>query len=133
MLFELQNKTKKKADIIAQAGSLYSVTISTNMAGRDDIVLGGNSHSIFASDVPLSELEKTSELQKRAEEKEAVIKSGGLFVLGVGRNESKRIDDQLVGRAGRQGDVGESLFVISLEDKLMITWLLLLKIILLSC
>ncbi len=91
---------EKEGEIIAQAGRRGSVTIATNMAGRGiDIKLGGN---------PQSE-----------EEYEAVKNSGGLFVLGTERHEARRIDNQLRGRSGRQGDPGETQFFVSLEDDLM--------------
>lgn len=111
---------EKEAAIIAQAGKPGAVTIATNMAGRGtDIVLGGN----FA--VELAEVENPDEAliaskraawQKRHDE---VIALGGLHVLGTERNESRRIDNQLRGRAGRQGDPGSSRFYLSLEDSLM--------------
>ncbi len=91
---------EREGEIIAQAGRLKSVTIATNMAGRGvDIILGGNPPD-----------------QKEAEE---VKKLGGLFVLGTERHEARRIDDQLRGRAGRQGDPGASQFFLSLEDDLL--------------
>ncbi len=91
---------EKEAEIIAQAGRLGGVTVATNMAGRGvDIILGG-----------------TPPNEKEAEK---VRESGGLFVLGTERHEARRIDDQLRGRCGRQGDPGESRFFISLEDSLM--------------
>jgi preprotein translocase subunit SecA len=91
---------EKEAEIIAQAGRKGAVTVATNMAGRGvDIILGGN---------PPDE-----------EEGGIVRKSGGLFVLGTERHEARRIDDQLRGRCGRQGDPGESQFFVSLEDNLM--------------
>jgi preprotein translocase subunit SecA len=91
---------EKEAEIIAQAGRLGGVTVATNMAGRGvDIILGGNPPS--------------------KEEAEKVCELGGLFVLGTERHEARRIDDQLRGRCGRQGDPGESQFYISLEDDLM--------------
>ncbi len=91
---------EKEGEIIAQAGKLGAVTIATNMAGRGiDIKLGGNPHT--------------------EEEYEAVKKVGGLFVLGTERHEARRIDNQLRGRAGRQGDPGGTQFYVSLEDDLM--------------
>ena len=91
---------EEEGAIIAQAGKKGAVTIATNMAGRGvDIILGGNP--------PL------------ADEANAVREAGGLFVLGTERHEARRIDDQLRGRAGRQGDPGESQFFVSLEDDLM--------------
>ena len=103
---------EKEAKIIAGAGRLGSVTIATNMAGRGtDIQLGGN----------LNYLKKELEKEKNLilEEKGDVIKNGGLFVMGTERHESRRIDNQLRGRSGRQGDPGKSIFYISLEDDLM--------------
>ncbi len=89
---------KREAEIIQQAGKLQNVTISTNMAGRGtDIKLGNDNDS----------------------EKKEAIKAGGLLVIGTERHESRRIDNQLRGRSGRQGDIGESVFFLSLEDDLM--------------
>jgi len=104
---------EKEARIISEAGKLEAITIATNMAGRGtDIQLGGN----------LSNLEK-EELEKIKlsvlEEKTEVKKIGGLFVIGTERHESRRIDNQLRGRSGRQGDPGRSIFYVSLEDDLM--------------
>ena len=117
---------EKEAEIIAQAGRLGAVTIATNMAGRGtDIVLGGNPE--FLSRAELSE-SADDELQKQSlnkfkqiceEEKQKVIQAGGLFIIGTERHESRRIDNQLRGRAGRQGDPGASCFYLSLEDDLM--------------
>ena len=102
-----------EAKIIAEAGKLSAVTIATNMAGRGtDIQLGGN----------ITELDEDKLNQKKnliLQEKEEVKKSGGLFVIGTERHESRRIDNQLRGRSGRQGDQGKSIFYISLEDDLM--------------
>ncbi|MDW8097552.1 MAG: preprotein translocase subunit SecA, partial [Aquificaceae bacterium] len=123
---------EKEAEIIAQAGRLGAVTISTNMAGRGtDILLGGNpeylARELLRSKGKLPE-ETTEEEWKTAmegaykvteEEKKKVIELGGLLVIGTERHESRRIDNQLRGRAGRQGDPGESRFVLSLEDDLM--------------
>ncbi len=102
-----------EARIIAEAGKLEAVTIATNMAGRGtDIQLGGN--QMYLSD------EKSDENKKDIiKEKEEVKKNGGLFVVGTERHESRRIDNQLRGRSGRQGDPGKSIFYISLEDDLM--------------
>ena len=104
---------EKEAKIISEAGKLSAVTIATNMAGRGtDIQLGGN----------LNNLSKEELNQKRdgvIEEKKEVKKNGGLFVIGTERHESRRIDNQLRGRSGRQGDPGKSIFYISLEDDLM--------------
>jgi preprotein translocase subunit SecA len=111
----------KEADIIAQAGRAGSVTIATNMAGRGtDIVLGGNLQSdIDALGENLSEAQIAKvkeEWQKRHDE---VLAAGGLAIIGTERHESRRIDNQLRGRAGRQGDPGLSRFYLSLEDDLM--------------
>ena len=104
---------EKEATIIAEAGKLGAVTIATNMAGRGtDIQLGGNLNYLIEQD---SESEKGSILQEKSE----VKKNGGLFVIGTERHESRRIDNQLRGRSGRQGDPGNSIFYISLEDDLM--------------
>jgi len=104
---------ENEAKIIAEAGKLGAVTIATNMAGRGtDIQLGGNKKEFRADQ---SNTEK--KLDKSA--KNEVIKTGGLFVLGTERHESRRIDNQLRGRSGRQGDPGNSIFYISLEDDLM--------------
>ena len=106
---------EKEASIIAQAGRLKAVTIATNMAGRGtDIQLGGNLElrKLEALDVKNEEI-----LFKK--EKEEVMTAGGLFVIGTERHESRRIDNQLRGRSGRQGDKGKSIFFLSLEDDLM--------------
>ena len=103
---------EKEAKIISQAGKPFAVTIATNMAGRGtDIQLGGNTSDVV--DNKISNIEKVKDNQNRA------LKSGGLFVLGTERHESRRIDNQLRGRSGRQGDPGCSKFFISLEDDLM--------------
>jgi preprotein translocase subunit SecA len=102
-----------EARIIAEAGKLGAVTIATNMAGRGtDIQLGGN--QMF-----LSSEESDEKPNQIIQEKEEVKKNGGLFVIGTERHESRRIDNQLRGRSGRQGDPGKSIFYISLEDDLM--------------
>ncbi len=104
---------ENEAKIIAEAGKLGAVTIATNMAGRGtDIQLGGNKSKISTE-------ENNVEKKINPNEKEEVIKTGGLFVLGTERHESRRIDNQLRGRSGRQGDPGNSIFYISLEDDLM--------------
>ncbi len=139
---------QKEAEIVAQAGKLGAVTIATNMAGRGtDIVLGGNAE--YMAKATMAQEEFTSEqlveatghaetddgdvlrARKRfeelysgysadiASEAAAVKEAGGLFIIGTERHESRRIDNQLRGRAGRQGDPGESRFYISLEDDLM--------------
>ena len=111
---------EKEAHVIAQAGRPGTVTIATNMAGRGtDIVLGGN------LDAELAELENPGEQQKEAvradwqKRHDAVVEAGGLHIIGTERHESRRIDNQLRGRAGRQGDPGSSRFFLSLEDDLM--------------
>lgn len=110
----------KEAEIIAQAGEAGAVTIATNMAGRGtDIVLGGN------PDLSLSHLSSPTEAQIEQakadwqKSHDAVIKAGGLHIIGTERHESRRIDNQLRGRAGRQGDPGSSRFYLSMEDALM--------------
>jgi preprotein translocase subunit SecA len=116
---------EKEAEIVAQAGRKGTVTIATNMAGRGtDIVLGGNPE-FMAKQVdpdPESEVHKQAlEKFKRSceAEKEEVLAAGGLCIMGTERHESRRIDNQLRGRAGRQGDPGESCFFLSLDDDLM--------------
>ena len=139
---------EKEAEIIAQAGKFEAVTIATNMAGRGtDIMLGGNSEFLAKNEMKRNKIpealieeadtyyetdnqdilkareqfkklvEKYDESIK--EEKEKVIKAGGLKIIGTERHESRRIDNQLRGRSGRQGDVGESKFYIGLDDDLM--------------
>ena len=127
---------EREADIVAQAGRKGAVTISTNMAGRGtDILLGGNpdflakaeagalKHNASAEEKAAhtkSHEEALAKWQKKcAEEKEDVLKAGGLFILGTERHESRRIDNQLRGRAGRQGDPGGSRFYLSFEDDLL--------------
>ena len=120
---------EQEANIIAQAGKLGAVTVATNMAGRGvDIKLGGNAEEMAlqlqinenAQDNPNYLESKISELEENVEiEKEKVLSLGGLYVLGTERHESRRIDNQLRGRSGRQGDPGESRFYISLQDELM--------------
>ena len=117
---------EKEAEIIAQAGRFQSVTIATNMAGRGtDIVLGGNADLLSRAELnpQASEEVKKLSLEKFSkmceEEKQKVIKAGGLYVIGTERHESRRIDNQLRGRSGRQGDPGISCFYLSLEDDLM--------------
>ena len=120
---------EQEASIVAQAGRLGSVTVATNMAGRGvDIKLGGNPEEMALLAVknenkPLDESilkAKTDEYtQQTIDEKNKVLELGGLYVLGTERHESRRIDNQLRGRSGRQGDPGESRFYISLEDDLM--------------
>ena len=138
---------EKEAEIIAQAGKYKAVTIATNMAGRGtDIMLGGNSEYLARQEmlktytydeieeaVAFNETDDADILARRKEfrklvekfnkgiedEKEKVIDAGGLKIIGTSRHESRRIDNQLRGRSGRQGDPGESRFYISLDDDLM--------------
>ena len=127
---------EREAEIIAQAGRRNSVTIATNMAGRGtDILLGGNPEALSKAEVGVIKKDPTPEekaehekalvdaLQKWtakcAAEREEVKTAGGLFILGTERHESRRIDNQLRGRAGRQGDQGGSRFYLSLDDDLM--------------
>jgi preprotein translocase subunit SecA len=117
---------EKEATIIAQAGRKGAVTIATNMAGRGtDIMLGGNPDMLFEEkSAKITDEKKRIALKEKIfadvkKEKEAVIKAGGLYVIGTERHESRRIDNQLRGRSGRQGDPGHSTFFISLEDDLM--------------
>ena len=139
---------EKEAEIIAQAGKYGAVTIATNMAGRGtDIMLGGNSEYLAKEELRKSKMpaelieeadtyyetdnqeildarKKFTDLVKKydgqiKEEKEKVIAAGGLKIIGTERHESRRIDNQLRGRSGRQGDIGESKFYIGLDDDLM--------------
>lgn len=133
---------EREAEIVAQAGRKGAITIATNMAGRGtDIVLGGNPEFLAKSEVGAAAAitaktnagtgENTGEQTERyaqaltkykelcAAEKEAVLSAGGLYIIGTERHESRRIDNQLRGRSGRQGDPGESKFYLSLEDDLM--------------
>lgn len=111
---------EREAEIIAQAGSPKAVTIATNMAGRGtDIILGGNwqAQIVDPENVSPEEMERLRQAwQKRHDQ---VLKAGGLHIIGSERHESRRIDNQLRGRAGRQGDPGQSRFFLSLEDDLM--------------
>ncbi|MFY1586610.1 preprotein translocase subunit SecA [Micromonospora sp. WMMD734] len=125
----------REAEIVAQAGRKGAVTVATNMAGRGtDILLGGNAEFLAASELRqrgLDPAEQEDEYAKAMEEvlptwkqaceaeAEEVAAAGGLYVLGTERHESRRIDNQLRGRAGRQGDPGESRFYLSLQDELM--------------
>ncbi len=141
---------EREAEIVAQAGRLGAVTISTNMAGRGtDILLGGNAEylakkrlreegakhedielatSMYLTDLPEEILalreryKKVYDIYKAQtdEEKEKVIAAGGLCIIGTERHESRRIDNQLRGRSGRQGDIGMSIFYLSLEDELVL-------------
>ena len=122
---------EKEAPIVAQAGRTGAVTIATNMAGRGtDILLGGNPAGIASTELHRQginpaeapvEFEKALEKAKTetAEEHEKVVAAGGLHIIGTERHEARRIDNQLRGRAGRQGDPGSSRFYLSLEDTLM--------------
>lgn len=117
---------EREAEVIAQAGRSKAVTISTNMAGRGtDILLGGNPKflalSMAKGKTDTEEYEKVLEEAKKIceKDKEEVIRLGGLHILGTERHESRRIDNQLRGRAGRQGDPGSSRFYVSLEDEIM--------------
>ncbi|MDE7158534.1 MAG: SEC-C domain-containing protein, partial [Clostridiales bacterium] len=141
----------KEAAIVAQAGRLHQVTIATNMAGRGtDIMLGGNAEfmakekllkdgfeeadidaaaSVFPAET--EEVKRARELYNQymveikkevAEEKEKVVAVGGLRIIGTERHESRRIDNQLRGRAGRQGDMGSSIFYLSAEDDVLRLW-----------
>ena len=123
----------REAEVVAQAGRLGSITVATNMAGRGvDILLGGNPEGLAERDVRAEGLDLHSEegQARYAErlaahtpttetEKQKVLDLGGLYVLGTERHESRRIDNQLRGRSGRQGDPGASRFYLSLEDELM--------------
>ena len=106
---------EREAKIIAEAGKIGTITIATNMAGRGtDIQLGGNKNFLMNNE------QETSEILKKLDiEKEKVKSLGGLCIVGTERHESRRIDNQLRGRSGRQGDPGSSIFYISLEDDLM--------------
>ena len=113
---------EQEADIISNAGCLGSVTIATNMAGRGtDIILGGNLKSIVsklvAQNKPQSVIDEAK--KKWEEDHQKALDIGGLYVIGAERHESRRIDNQLRGRSGRQGDNGVSRFYISMEDDLM--------------
>ena len=123
---------EREAEIVAQAGRKGAVTIATNMAGRGtDILLGGNPEFLAREYLKRQEInpdeatEEQFEVELRkakavvAEEHKEVVAAGGLHILGTERHESRRIDNQLRGRAGRQGDPGSSHFVLSLEDDLM--------------
>jgi len=119
---------EREAEIIAQAGRNGAVTIATNMAGRGtDIVLGGNPEGL-AREILTNKTDYTDEEWKRAilkaqevckDDREKVVSAGGLHILGTERHEARRIDNQLRGRSGRQGDPGSSRFYLSLEDDLM--------------
>jgi preprotein translocase subunit SecA len=107
---------EREAQIIARAGERGAVTVATNMAGRGvDIILGG----MQPSDTELDENDFRKAQEEWQDKHDEVIRLGGLMVIGTERHESRRIDNQLRGRSGRQGDPGESLFYVSLEDDLM--------------
>jgi preprotein translocase subunit SecA len=115
---------EREAEIISQAGRKAAITIATNMAGRGtDIVLGGNAEALAKREAgadPIAYEEAIKKFSARCEEeKKHVIQAGGLYIIGTERHESRRIDNQLRGRSGRQGDPGESKFFLSLEDNLM--------------
>ncbi|MBW3546896.1 MAG: preprotein translocase subunit SecA [Actinobacteria bacterium] len=123
----------REAEIVSQAGRLHSVTVATNMAGRGvDIILGGNPEGLAGRQVRAEGLDPESDEGRARYERllegfktecgaegDKVCQLGGLYVLGTERHESRRIDNQLRGRSGRQGDPGESRFYLSLEDDLM--------------
>ena len=117
---------EKEAEIVVQAGRSGSVTIATNMAGRGtDIVLGGNAEAVASHE--LRDIEDPAERERRLEklresctaDRLRVLETGGLHIIGTERHESRRVDNQLRGRSGRQGDPGSSRFYLSLEDDLM--------------
>lgn len=117
---------EEEAEIIAQAGKFNAITIATNMAGRGtDIILGGNSSPLLKfieTTADIEEAERSKLLEKVKlewqQDHDSVLKAGGLKVIGFEKNEARRIDNQLRGRSGRQGDIGESIFFLSLEDEL---------------
>jgi preprotein translocase subunit SecA len=127
------DKAFREAEIIAQAGSLHSITVATNMAGRGvDIILGGNPEGLAKRDLRANDIDPDDEANRpqlealiqryeaeTAADGDKVRELGGLYVLGTERHDSRRIDNQLRGRSGRQGDPGESRFYLSLEDDLM--------------
>ena len=123
---------EREAEIITQAGRSSTVTIATNMAGRGvDILLGGNPEGTARAELKRQGIEITEATPEQwnaalakaraqcEEDRQIVLEQGGLFVLGTERHEARRIDNQLRGRSGRQGDPGESRFYLSLEDELM--------------
>ncbi|MEM8499542.1 MAG: preprotein translocase subunit SecA [Pseudomonadota bacterium] len=111
---------QQEAEIIAQAGRPAAITIATNMAGRGtDIVLGGNLEAELASRKNLTDADREALTKAWQERHDQVIENGGLHILATERHESRRIDNQLRGRAGRQGDPGVTRFYLSLEDNLM--------------
>ena len=111
---------EREANIIADAGIPGTVTIATNMAGRGtDIVLGGNLE-VHLNEIPEDQLEKREQLKLEWQERHnQVLEAGGLHIIGTERHESRRIDNQLRGRSGRQGDPGSTRFYLSMEDSLM--------------
>jgi len=117
----------REAEIIAQAGRPKMITIATNMAGRGtDIVLGGNvgkQSTLIEADAAISDAEKASKIKALQDEWQSihdeVLAAGGLHIIGTERHESRRIDNQLRGRSGRQGDPGSSRFYLSLDDSLL--------------
>jgi preprotein translocase subunit SecA len=116
---------EREAEIVAQAGRKGSITIATNMAGRGtDIKLGGNPEVMAKKETGEESgpayLESLAKFKRQCEEEsKEVVAAGGLYIVGTERHESRRIDNQLRGRSGRQGDPGESKFYLSLEDNLM--------------
>src|SRR5207302_7459165 len=134
LLNALPEHAAREAEIVAQAGRIGSVTIATNMAGRGtDIILGGNPETLAWArlkdkyptrlDVPQDEwkqvVDDIREKERMEEEGREVAEMGGLHIVGTERHEARRIDNQLRGRAGRQGDPGSSRFYLALEDDLM--------------
>lgn len=116
---------EREAEIVALAGRKGAITIATNMAGRGtDIMLGGNPEVMAKKEVNLEEgpefdAAKAKYKKQCEEERKDVVAAGGLYIIGTERHESRRIDNQLRGRSGRQGDPGESRFYLSLEDNLL--------------
>ncbi|MSR30553.1 MAG: preprotein translocase subunit SecA [Gemmataceae bacterium] len=134
LLNALPEHAARESEIVAQAGRINAVTISTNMAGRGtDIILGGNPETMawaqlkhkFASrlDVPVAEwkslVDSIEQGERMKEEGQKVVRMGGMHIIGTERHDSRRIDNQLRGRSGRQGDPGSGRFYISLQDDLM--------------
>ncbi|GAM77012.1 protein export cytoplasm protein secA ATPase RNA helicase [Vibrio ishigakensis] len=111
---------EKEADIVANAGLPGAVTIATNMAGRGtDIVLGGNWKAKFENQAEPNQAEMEKAKAEWQKVHDAVLEAGGLHIIGTERHESRRIDNQLRGRSGRQGDAGSSRFYLSMEDSLL--------------
>ena len=111
---------EREAHIVAQAGRPGTVTIATNMAGRGtDIVLGGNLEAELAAAVPVDDIAREQLRTEWQARHDKVLAAGGLHIVGTERHESRRIDNQLRGRSGRQGDPGSSRFYLSMEDNLM--------------